>query len=236
MAKKQGRVILAVPDIQAPFQHIDTLDFLEAVKKHYKPDVHVNMGDEVDFHALSDYTPDPDGYSAGHEFEKALEFLRCYYELFPKAQVCISNHTIRPLKRAFKHGIPKAFLRTFSEFLEAPRGWEWAEKIEIDGIIFEHGESFGGVRAPMKHALANMKSTVIGHHHSIAGVEYFANGEKLIFGMGTGCLIDVTSYAFKYGSKIKTKPILGVGIIIDGIPRFVPMLLKSNGRWDKVVR
>jgi hypothetical protein len=234
--KSKDRVILAVSDIQAPFQHVDALDFLAAVKKKYRPDVHVNMGDECDFHALSDYDTDPDGYSPGNELEKALEFMRSYYDLFPEAKVCISNHTVRPLKRAFKAGIPRAFLRTYHEFLEAPKGWQWADKWEVDGIIFEHGESFGGENAHIKHALANMKSTVIGHHHSIAGVTYYANEDTIIFGMGTGSLIDVTQYAFAYGRKLKKKPIIGLGIIVGGTPRYIPMVLKSNGRWDRIVR
>ena len=42
--------ILVISDQHAPYHHIDTLDFLAAIKKKYKPDTVVNIGDEMDWH------------------------------------------------------------------------------------------------------------------------------------------------------------------------------------------
>lgn len=228
---KGANTVLAISDLQIPFEHKDALEFLKWVKGKYKPTKVVNIGDEVDMHALSDYDHDPDGYSAGHELEKSIERLQEYYKLFPQTLVCTSNHTARPFRRAHKFGIPRAYLRDYAEFLKAPKGWVWSDKHEIDGVAYEHGEGQSGPLGALKAALANMQPTVIGHLHSHAGIQYSANSKHLIYGFNVGCLIDVNSYAFAYGKKLTQKPIIGVGIITKGIPQYVPMLLDKHGRW-----
>lgn len=225
--------ILAISDLQEPFSHQDAPAFLKWVKKKYAPDIVVNVGDEVDFHALGDWDHDPDGLSAGDELKAAIENLQVYYDLFPKTFVCVSNHTARPFRRAFKHGIPRAFLRDYREFLQAPAGWQWADRWEFDGVIYEHGEGFSGAAGAIKCAQKNGQPTVIGHIHSFAGIQYHANERDIIFGFNVGCLIDRHKYAFKYGKHMGNKPILGVGIIDKGIPCYIPMLLDSKGRWVK---
>jgi hypothetical protein len=115
-------IVLCVPDLHCPFEHIDALRFLKAVKKKYSPSKVVFLGDEMDAHAISDYDADPDGLSAGKELEKTIEHLQGFYKLFPRAMVCTSNHTARPFRAAYKYGIPKAFMKDYSDFLKAPKG------------------------------------------------------------------------------------------------------------------
>ncbi len=224
-------VVLAIPDLHCPFEHQDSLEFLKAVKKLYKPTEYVCLGDEIDAHSLGDYDHDPDGLSAGDELKAAIEHLKEFYKVFPEMKVCTSNHTSRPYRRAFKFGIPKALMRSYSEFLQASKGWQWADEWEIDNVIYEHGEGFTGQQGAIKSALGNMQSTVIGHIHSFAGIQFSANSKHLIYGFNVGCLIDRHKYAFAYGKKMKTKPILGCGIISNGVPMFISMQLNSRGRW-----
>jgi len=235
MSKKKGHIVLAIPDTQFPFEHEDMFDFLAAVVKKYKPTEFVHLGDEVDFHALSDYNHDPDGMSAGDELTAALVKMRKLYKMFPNMKVCTSNHTARPFRRAHKYGIPKAFLRDYAEFLQAPKGWSWQDKWEIDGVIYEHGEGVSGVNGALTAAKGNMQSTAIGHLHSFAGIQWNANPRHLIFGFNVGCLIDHRAYAFAYGKTMKNKPILGCGIINEGIPIFIPMIIDNNHKWNKKV-
>lgn len=223
--------ILAIPDTQFPFAHQDVFEFLKAVKKKYKPDIIVHVGDEVDMCALGDWDSDPDGMSAGDELKAALKDMHKLYKIFPDVYVCTSNHTARPFRKAFKHGIPRAFLKDYGDFLEAPKGWKWADNWEFDGVVYEHGEGQSGKDGAINAAKGNMQSTVIGHIHSFAGIQWLANDKHLIFGFNVGCLIDRHQYAFAYGKKFKNKPILGAGIIDNGIPVYVPMLLNSKGRW-----
>lgn len=225
--------VLVISDTQFPFHHPDTFDFLDHVANKNKINKVVHIGDEVDLHAMGDWDHDPDGYSAGHELDRALTNMRELYSMFPKAQVCTSNHTARPFRKAFKHGFPRAFLKDYHEFLQSPKGWEWGDKWEIDGVIYEHGEGVSGRLGAVKKALANQQSTIIGHLHSHAGILWVANHKTLMFGFNTGCLIDVKAYAFAYGKHHPDKPIIGCGTSIDGIPQFHPMILKANGRWKR---
>ena len=128
--------------------------------------------------------------------------------------------------------MPSELIKDFRDILQAPKSWKWADQWEVDGIMYEHGEAFSGQSAAIKSANANMQSTVIGHIHAFAGIQYSSNQKHLIFGFNVGCLIDKERYAFAYGKKIKAKPILGCGIIQNGIPMFIPMTLNKDGRWN----
>lgn len=223
--------ILCISDTQFPFQHPDTFPFLKAIKTKIKPDLIIHQGDEVDFHALGRWSVDPDGYSAGMELELALEGMHELYSMFPTAHVCTSNHTVRPLKKAFESGIPQKFMRDYHEFLEAPSTWKWAERWIFNKTIFEHGENVSGINAALNAAKQNMQSTVIGHQHSGGGVKYYSTYDRTIFGMNTGCLIDIDKYAFTYGRRSRSKPTLGCGVIINDIPQFIPMYIDKHRRW-----
>lgn len=228
--KDKARV-LAIPDLHLPFAHPDAIEFLTHIKKKYSPDVVVCLGDELDMSAMSQHDHDPDGLSAGDELREGIKAIQPYYDLFPHTFVCTSNHTARPFRRAYKFGIPKAYIKSYHEFMEAPKGWVWNDSWEVDGVVYEHGEGFTGAQAALKAALANMESTVIGHVHSHAGIAYSANEKHLVFGFNVGCLIDKSKYAFAYGKVFKSKPIIGAGMIDKGIPQFIPMLLDKTGRW-----
>jgi hypothetical protein len=224
-------VTMVIPDKHIPFEHRDALPFLRAVKKKYRPTDFINLGDMEDWHGINMHEHDPDGFSAGHELEELRRKIKPYFKLFPRLKICTSNHGSLPYRQAFKCGLPKELIKSYREILLAPRGWVWADSWEIDGVIYEHGDPGTGRNAAINAAHANMQSTVIGHVHSFAGIQYSANSKHLIFGFNVGCLIDKDKYAFAYGKKFKAKPILGCGVVIDGIPTFIPMLLNRKGRW-----
>lgn len=224
--------VLAIPDLHIPFQHKDAFDFLKAVKAKYRPNVIVNMGDMEDWHSINMHDHSPDGLSPGDELSALREGVKPYFKLFPNMNICTSNHGMLPYRRANKFGMPSALIKSYQDVLEMPKTWKIQEHWEIDGVMYEHGDPFTGQSAAIKCAEKNMQPTVIGHVHSFAGIQYSANSKHLIFGFNVGCLIDKEAYAFDYAKKIKSKPILGCGIIIDGIPTFVPMITKE-GRWTK---
>ncbi len=225
--------VLSISDLHAPFQHPDALKFLDWVAHRYKTEIVTCTGDEVDMHAMSDYDSDPDGLTAGLELEAALYSLKPLYKLFPDVKVCTSNHTSRPYRKAFKHGIARAYLRDYRDFLQAPQGWVWADSWEIDGVLYEHGEAFSGANAAFRHAMGRMRSVVIGHTHTQGGIQWYSSGIQSIFGLNSGCLIDPAAYAFKYAKNAAAKPVLGCGVILKGIPQFIPLLTDSKGRWIK---
>lgn len=235
MAKKHlgQETVLVISDTQIPFHHEDSLKFLEAVAAKFKPTEIVHIGDEVDLHAFSKYTSNPDGYSPGHELNFAIKKLKPFYKAFPKVKVCVSNHGARVYRKAYDMGLPLQVLKNYNEILEAPKGWVWQDRWDIDDVCYIHGHGFGGDSAHKKAALYNGKSTVIGHHHSQAAIGYIASKERLIFGMNVGSLIDAKAYAFEYQRFQPQKPIISCGVIQRGIPILIPMLLNKNGRWTK---
>jgi hypothetical protein len=223
--------VLVIPDLQIPFHHRDAFKFLDYVREKVKPTRVVCIGDSIDSHALSDYIHNPDGYSAGHEHKRAIKYLHELYAIFPEVVEVESNHNNRVFRKAYSAGIPKHFLKTYKEFMEAPKGWDFQPHIIIDEIMYEHGDSFNGQYAAKVAALANMRSTVIGHHHNTASIHYVSNKESMMFGMNVGCLIDNTAYAFEYNKKNKTQPTLSCGVVDEGVPILYPMLLNKKGRW-----
>lgn len=223
--------ILIISDTQAPGHHQDAIEFLNWVKSEYKPDRVVHIGDELDLHHLSKWVRNPNLPGATEEISKGLQFMAQLYKLFPKVDVCISNHTSRPYLRAQEAGLPSIFLRGYTEWMQAPKGWNWHSKIEIDDTVFIHGEGLSGDGARLKACTLLQKNCVFGHLHSNAGISWFSTKEKLLFGFNVGCLIDPRSTYFDYGKHHLMRPIIGCGVIRDGLPIFVPMILNKNNRW-----
>ena len=228
--------IIHISDLQEPFSHPDAYKFLQALKRDFwvnsKKSLVVNAGDEADFHAMQKkYPMDPDGMSARHEWEACKKSLGNLWELFPEQKICISNHLVRPWKTAFESGLPRGFLRDYGEILGAPKGVEWRDRWVFNNICFEHGENVSGPTAALNAARQNLMSTAIGHQHGFGGVLWTASFNKLIFGLNSGCLIDHTQYAFKYGMGMRKKITLGSSVILDGVPYFIPMIVDKNNRW-----
>lgn len=228
-----GKRRLVLSDMHAPFQHPDTLAFLDAVVEKYQPDAVVGIGDEVDNHAISDYPSDPDGLSARAEYEKALEFMQALYKRFPVMSVCESNHTSRAYRKAFKVGLPKVMIRSYGEVWQAPMGWQWADEWEFDGVLYRHGEGYYGENAHVLAAKKHMQSVVIGHVHAHAGVR-IVQAKRNVWGMNVGCLIDTRAYAMRYAKNMPIPVTLGCGIVHGGRrAEFVPLLTDKRGRWTE---
>ncbi len=222
---------LVVPDLHCPFEHQDALDFLAEVKRKQSPDVIVCLGDELDMHAMSDFEHDPDGMSAGDELAAGIKHLLPFYQLFPKARVCTSNHTRRPYRKAYSSGMPRAFLRDYAEWMQAPTGWEWADEHIVDECGYSHGEGFSGTMGALKMALSQARNWSIGHLHADAGIMYQSTAAALIWAMNCGWLGDRKKYAMRYGQFIPKRGILGCGIVNRRTPILLPMYLDRAGRW-----
>lgn len=214
---KKKSVVLAVSDLHAPFQHPAAFDFLADLKRKWKPDKVVILGDEADLSGISFHKKDPDALSAGDEYRLMLKEMKSLYKIFPKAQSCTSNHTSRPFRMAFDVGLPAAFIKSYREFLEAPKGWSWHDRIIIDKVVYEHGENLSGRDGAYKGMMQNKMSTVIGHLHSNGGVIYSESPFNQTFAANAGCLIDPYHPVFKYASKYRNKATLGTVVVVEGV-------------------
>lgn len=226
-----AKSILVISDMHHPYCHPDTHAFLKACKKKFSPDTVVCIGDEVDFHALSYHESNPDLDSAGKELEKAIQSLKPIYKLFPKVTVIESNHGSMVLRKALTGGIPQKAIKSYNDILDAPKGWKWVFdmiiKTAIGPIYFCHGK----VGAPGRLASLMGMSTVQGHFHEKAQINYISTPERLIFDAHTGCLADDKSLALGYNKINPKRPIVSILIIVNGIPQIIPMVLNRSGCW-----
>lgn len=228
--------ILIIPDQHAPYHHPDALDFLIAVAAKVCPTRVVNLGDETDGHALSMHDSDPNLDAAGAELANARKFIGDLERVFPVMDVCHSNHGSLVYRRAFKSGIPVEYIKSYREILfpqGGGQGWEWKDKIRMtlpngEDVIFQH-QSAGDI---LNNAAHERASIVEGHEHGKFEIQYRSSTSALYWSMISGCLIDPKALAFAYGKLFPKKPILGCSVIIDSIPRLIPMELESNGRWS----
>lgn len=223
--------ILVISDMHLPYQHKDSIKFLKEIKKEFKPDTITSIGDLLDQHALSFHDSSPELYSAGHELDKAKEYVKELESIFPKLIEVDSNHSSMIYRRALKHGLPRAYLKDYGDFLETKK-WKWVDDLTLtmsngQRCFFTHGRSADVLKVSQTMGM----SAVQGHYHTKFVISWWANPDNLFFGMNVGCLIDQKSMAFNYAKNFRTRFIIGCGIIIDGIPRLLPMVLNQKGDW-----
>ena len=227
-----NKKVMVIGDLHIPYHHPDAFAFLQGLKKHYKGfDAVVNIGDELDQHAISMHDNDPDLHSAGDELILSKEYIKKLEKIFPEMTLVDSNHSSLVYRRALKYGLPKAYLKSYNEFLDVGEGWKWVEDLTLtlsDGTrcFFTHGMSANVLQVAQMMGM----HTVQGHYHSKAGIQYFSNPDSLIWGAQTGCLTNQKSLAFGYSKNFKNRFIMSSLVIADGQPRLHPMVI-NNGKW-----
>jgi predicted phosphodiesterase len=233
MSKKTNRV-LVISDLQIPYHHPDAFKFLKAVKKKYKPNHILNIGDTVDNYCLSAWVKSPEAESAGDEINRMLGYVKELGKIFPKMEVLLGNHCMRIERAAVRAGIPMHFIKNYGDWMGAPKGWNYHEfEYELDNVLYTHGNEggAGGQTGSLKRAVHYGMNSVSGHTHSIANINYFANRTHLIWGMSVGSLVDRKQIAFAYCKTHLKKPVLTTGMVVDGVPMLIPMVLNDKGRW-----
>ena len=226
--------VLVISDQHMPYEHQDMFDFLEAVKKKFKPTLVVNIGDELDKHALSFHDNDADLPSAGEELRLAIEKIKKLEKLFPDMTLVDSNHGSLAVRKFKHHGIPMKYLASQHDIYGVSERWQWVNSLTVtlpngQPCFFCHGMVKSGIK------LASQRGTnvVQGHYHTEFKIDYIGNPQNLLFSLQVGCLIDSKSLAFAYDKLNLNRPIIGVGLVVDSKPVLVPMVLNSGGRWNQ---
>lgn len=225
------KTILVISDQHIPYQHKDMLKFLAAIKKKYKPQLVVNIGDSVDFHNISFHDSDPDLLGAGDELRKARQTIKQLEKLFPEMIILGSNHGDLPIRRAVNAGLPRELFKNYNDIYGVGPKWKFVDDLMLSDkgklYYFNHGISKNGLKLATQRGVC----TISGHYHTEFRIDYASNPRDLLWSMQTGCLIDNKSLAFAYDKLNLTRPIIGTGIIIDGAPKLLPMYL-VNGKWN----
>jgi len=202
--------VLVIGDLHEPFCLDSYLKHCKDIYAKHNCNQVVFIGDVVDNHYSSYHETSADGMGGGDELDLAIKRLKRWYRAFPDAHVTIGNHDRIISRKAQTGGVPKRWIRDYSEVLGTP-GWEFVERVVIDGVQYIHGEG-GTARTKSK---ADMMSTVQGHLHTQCYVEWAVGMNFKVFGMQVGCGIDHEEYAFAY-AKAGKKPAVGCGVVIGG--------------------
>lgn len=226
--------VLVIGDTHAPCMLEGYIPFLKSVKRRYKCDTIVHIGDLVDWAALSYHEKLPHLKNPNMEFKAALKQVRKLYKAFPDCTWLLGNHDTLTERQATTIGLPSCALKEYGDLWEVPN-WDVVPRFDsviIDGVLYQHGDrGKGGDMAAMKNAKIEFRSVVQGHHHTQGGCWYTANQRPTheggrVFGLQTGCGVDHKLAAMAYGKKYSQKPLIGCGVVIDGIRAyFEPMEL-----------
>jgi hypothetical protein len=226
-----SKTILCISDLHIPYHHPDSFAFLKHLKKLYKPDLVVSLGDLGDFHNISFHDSDPDLPSAGDELKKLQEYSVQLEKIFPNMIIIGSNHGDLPLRRLFAAGLSKKLLRPYCEIYGVGKGWVFADDLTLTSksqtIYFNHGIVKNGLKLATQRGV----NVVQGHYHTEFNIQYASNPQDLLWSLQTGCLINPQSLAFAYNKLQVNRPIIGTAVIVDGQPILEPMILNSKGRW-----
>ena len=216
-ALKVKKNVLVIGDLHLPFTLDGYLEHCIKVYKKYNCDTVVFIGDILDLHFTSYHETSTEGYGATQEHDLSVEMLRKWYKAFPKAYVTIGNHDALIYRKAMSAGISKRWIQNYSQVLGTP-GWEWVTDVIIDDVLYTHGTTNAYTKAKQ-----NLMSTVQGHLHSQAGVQFYVGAKSRIFGFQVGCGVDMKSYAMDYGRNFP-KPVISCGVVIEGLHPYLEVM------------
>lgn len=217
----------------APYHHRDRLKFYASVQKHFDLTDVIHAGDEWDMHAYSYHEKDPELKCAADETSVAQKFSRQLEEIWPKLQICHSNHASLLYRKARTSGIPHWMLKSYRDIHGVGTGWSWHFELSItlpDGspLHINHGTKANAWNRAQKQGT----HTASGHWHTLHYLQKFRTFTSERWAMQVGTGIDTQSRAFAYGKENLGQPILGMGVVIDSRPQLVSMGLTKSGRWD----
>lgn len=213
---------LIIGDLHTPFMLQDYLEWCKQIEKEYKCNKVIFIGDIIDGHSWSYHETDVDGMSVGDELRAGKKQLREAYKLFPTADVTLGNHDLLIMRKARTAGLSMNFIKSFGEIIEAPKTWKFSYEFVYDNVRYIHGS----VGNAFKRAMDSRMSTVQGHLHSQAFVQYSVSEKDAIFGLQIGCGVDREQYAFEYAKPMTKKPIISAGVVLEN--GTVPMIRLMN--------
>lgn len=207
--------VLVIPDLHLPWCHPDALDYALALRKKYRTNRTVFIGDIVDHHCISRWLPSPNAPTVLEEHEATLRALKPWVQNFCRAYVTIGNHDERPTKIAWKEArIPSSpYLVPYAKLWRTPH-WKWVKRIEIDGVLYTHGSNRSGKYAAINYGAELDQSVCIGHLHRFSYAHQCVKTGRLA--VQVGAAIDEQSPAFEYAADSPSKSIPSFAVIKNG--------------------
>lgn len=228
--------ILLFSDTHAPFHHIDTLPFLSSIKNKYNIDSVYNLGDEVDSHYLNFHTKEHTILHPIGERTEARKFLKEMQEIFPKMDLLNSNHGDLAYRKAQAIGLLPDDIKTRKERLQIHSNWEWHDEITITLPNRKSVHLLHQYKSNVLPASKDIGASLIqGHYHTKFSLDFWNAYDGMNFALQLPCLINKNSHAFNYINPFKGKIMTGAAIIINGVPKLIPLFEDKYGRWNKKI-
>lgn len=209
--------ILVIGDTHEPCSHPEYMRFCKDIHKEWECDSEVHIGDLIDFSSISFHAKNPELPAPMDEYNLAKKYVQKWYRAFPNMVITKGNHDERIFRKAASADVPAYFLRDYNEIWETP-GWTWVDEIIIDDVYLFHGTGTGGLYPAFNKARSMGMSVCSGHTHASSGIWWSASPRHRFFGLNVGCGIDIDQMVFDYGRHLPRKPILSVGLLIEGTP------------------
>ena len=225
-----NRPILVLPDLHAPYHHPEALEFLAWVQEWRGCREKVaSVGDMWDFHAMSFHQSEPESIGIEAEYQAIRAFSDELTAIFPDGDIVLGNHCDIPSRKMKDAGLTPTMLGDLNLMYNMPDTWKihplyYVLEPDTWDVLVEHGIGSGGKYGCANTSKEKRCSYVQGHTHSNAAVIYSQNYKNTTFGLNVGCLIDSSSYAFKYAKHTTRKGNVGCGVVYSGShAEFVPM-------------
>jgi hypothetical protein len=153
------------------------------------------------------------------ELDQTRKQLSKVFQMFPKATCLLGNHDLLVARKAKFIGLSQEFVKSIGEIFGAPKGWKFTHEYSKNNVRYIHGDKGDA----FKQAKETRISTVQGHLHSQAFLQWSVSEKDSIFGLQVGAGLDRHKYAFEYAKSMPKKPIISCGVVLD--KGTLPMIL-----------
>lgn len=223
----KGNKILILGDLHLPFHNKAALKKAVDLVRRIKPTHVVQIGDLYDQYTFSRFTK-KNIELPQREVDKAFGLAKKMWEDIQKAHKgvkcfqILGNHDVRLSKRIAEK-LPEiqeifgVLMNDFYTFKGVKTLYDDREELRIGDVMFTHG-----YRSKLgDHCRFYGQRTVVGHSHT-GGVVYEQRHGETIWELNAGFLADENSEPLSYRPSRTSKWTLGVGVIDEFGPRFIP--------------
>lgn len=214
--------VLVIGDLHEPFCLDGYLEFCREKQEEFNCGTIVFIGDIVDGNSWSFHDKEFEVKGIETEIEEAKEKLSNWFYTFPEAKVTLGNHDLLIIRKAMKAGLSTKFLKNFGDVWGAPSTWTFDHEFIINNVKYTHGS----VGNAIKVAKESRISTIQGHLHTQAFVDWSVSEKDRIFGCQVGCGIDHKSFAFNYSKPFAKKPVIGCAVVLNKGELPINLLMK----------
>jgi hypothetical protein len=207
------RNVFVVGDNHEPDSLPGYLEWCRAEQERWNCGTVVFIGDLANLASFSYHEKDPNLPGPAQELALLKQAVKKPFAMFENVKWMLGNHDLLLARKAFSAGLTTEMVRSLPEVLEMPDTWTAGMSYEQDNVFYHHGGSGGDA---FRYAINSGKSTVQGHLHTRAFVQWSTSRHRQLFGMQVGCGIDFSKRTYDYARANPVDPSIGAGVVLEG--------------------